>query len=306
MERVPPDRRGCPIGPRSGADRVRRDPAPGRLLVRVRASLISPGTELGAWTGKVRPEEPVAPYRTFGYQNAGEIIALGDGCTGFAVGQRVACMGAGYAVHGEYASVPQRMATPLPDSVSDEEGAFVALAATAMHAVRRAELVFGEDVAVLGLGVVGQLVAQVCRAAGARVQAFDQFPLRVERARRCGIENALAETGDAAVARSAGITEGRGLDCAMICFGGDATAGLKTAVKMMQEAPDTHKMGRIALVGAAQITHGFGADLGNLDLRSAARTGPGYTMRPTSTARTIRRSSSAGPRRPISASSRAG
>src|SRR5689334_19219893 len=106
-------------------------PAPGRLLVRVRASLISPGTELGAWTGKARPETPVPPFRQFGYQNAGEVVALGEACTGFEVGQRVACMGAGYAQHTDYASVPQRMATPLPDEVSDEEGAFVALAATA-------------------------------------------------------------------------------------------------------------------------------------------------------------------------------
>ena len=45
---------------------------------------------------------------------------------------------------------------------------------------------------------------------------------------------------------------------------------------MMKEAPDTHRSGKIVLVGGAQITHGFGADLGNLDLRSAARTGPGY------------------------------
>ncbi len=252
------------------------EPTPGRLLVRVRASLVSPGTELGAWTGKTRPESPVPPYQTFGYQNAGEVVALGEGCTGFAVGQRVACMGAGYALHSDYASVPQRMATPLPDSVSDEEGAFAALAPTAMHAVRRGEVVFGEDVAVIGLGVVGQLVAQVCRIAGARVLAFDPFPQRVERAKLCGIENAYTETGDAAVARVAEITGGRGLDCAVICFGGDATAALQSVVRMMQETPDTHRMGRVVLVGGAEITHGFGAALGNLDLRSASRTGPGY------------------------------
>ena len=252
------------------------EPAPGRLLVRVRASLVSPGTELGVWTGQTRPDTPVPPYRTFGYQNAGEVIAMGSGCTGFAVGQRAACMGAGYALHSDYASVPQRMATPLPDGASDEEGAFVALVATAMHAVRRGDIVFGEDVAVLGLGVVGQLVAQVCHIAGARVLAFDPFPVRVDRAKQCGIEHAYAETGDAAIARAAEITEGRGLDTAVICFGGDATAALQSVVKMMQEAPDTHRMGRIVFVGGAQITHGFGAALGNLDLRSAARTGPGY------------------------------
>ena len=265
---------------RSGHVEVRSEPIPpllpGRLLVRVRASLISPGTELGEWTGQPRPESPVLPYRTFGYQNAGEIVEMGPGCSGFRLGERVACMGAGYAVHGDFASVPQRMATSLPDSVSDEEGAFVALAATAMHAARRGEVAFGEDVAVLGLGLVGQLVAQVCLAAGARTLAFDPLPLRVDRARRCGVEHATTETGDSAVARVAEVSNGRGLDSAFICFGGDATTALQSIVRMMQEAPDTHRMGRIVLVGGARITHGFGAALGNLDLRSAARTGPGY------------------------------
>ncbi|HLJ57549.1 MAG TPA: zinc-binding alcohol dehydrogenase [Chthonomonadaceae bacterium] len=265
---------------RSGHVQVRTEPmpeaAPGRLLVRVKASLISPGTELGAWTGKTRPDTPEGPYRAFGYQNAGEVTGLGEGCTGFEIGQRVACMGAGYAQHADYASVPQRMATPLPDSVSDEEGAFAALAPTAMHAARRGEVAFGEDVAIIGPGVVGQLTAQVCKIAGARVAAFDPHTARVERARRCGIDGAGPEVGEPAVARVARTTGGRGLDSAFICFGGEATAALQSAVKMMQEAPDTHKMGRIVLVGGATITHGFGAGLGNLDLRSAARTGPGY------------------------------
>jgi threonine dehydrogenase-like Zn-dependent dehydrogenase len=185
-------------------------------------------------------------------------------------------MGAGFALHSDYASVPQRLAIPLPDAVSDEEGAFAALAPTAMHAARRGEIVFGEDTAVLGLGLVGQLTAQVCRIAGARVHAFDPFDLRVRRARQCGIEDAYAETGESAEARIREATEGRGLDSAVICFGGDATAALQSVVKMMQEAPDTHRMGRIVIVGGAKVTHGFGADLGNLDLRSAARTGPGY------------------------------
>ena len=265
---------------RSGHVQVQTEPipapGPGRLLVRVRASLISPGTELGAWAGKARPNSPQPPWRTFGYQNAGEVVAKGDGCDEFAVGQRVACMGAGYALHSDFASVPLRMATPLPDEVSFEEGAFAALAATAMHAVRRGDIVFGENVAVIGLGLVGQLVAQVCVAAGSRVYAFDPFPLRVERARSAGVEHAFAETGDAAVRRIADATGGHGLDAAVICLGGDATAALQSVVRMMQEAPDTHRMGRVVLVGGAEITHGFGAALGNLDLRSAARTGPGY------------------------------
>lgn len=265
---------------RSGHVCVQTEPvpplAPGQLLVRVRASLISAGTELGAWTGQARPDTPLPPYRSFGYQNAGEVVEVGDGCSGFEVGQRVACMGAGYALHSDWVCVPQRMAVPLPDAVSDEEGAFAALAPTAMHAVRRGEVKFGEDTAIFGLGLVGQLTAQVCQIAGARTLAFDHHPLRVERARKCGVELAGPESGDSAVDRAMQMTGRRGLDSAFICFGGDATAVMKDAVRMMQEAPDTHRYGPIVLVGGATVTHTFGAALGNLDLRSAARTGPGY------------------------------
>jgi len=265
---------------KSGHVQVQTEPMPnlaaGQILVRVYASLISSGTELGAWTGQPRPDQPTAPYRSFGYQNAGEIIEIGAGVRALAVGDRVACMGAGYALHSDYACVPQNMATKLPDTVTFEEGAFVALVGTAMQAARRAEIAFGEDIAILGLGLVGQLTAQVCQAAGARVFAFDPYPARVEAARKTGIEMASADVGEAAIARVAQVTEERGLDSAAICFGGDATAALQSVVKMMQQAPDTHRMGRIVLVGGATITHRFGADLGNLDLRSAARTGPGY------------------------------
>ena len=264
----------------SGHVVVRQEPIPalnaGELLVKVRASLISVGTELGAYQGKVRSATPEGGYRKFGYQNAGEVVALGEGCRGFAVGQRVACMGANYALHADYACVPQNLTVPLPDGVSDEEGAFIALVGTAMQAARRGEVVFGEEVGVFGLGLVGQLTAQVCQIAGARVLAFDHKELRVKRAQQSGIALATTATGEEAVAMAKQTTEGQGLDCAFLCMGGEATEPLKAAVQMMHEAPDTHRSGKIVIVGGAYITHGFGAWLGNLDLRSAARTGPGY------------------------------
>ena len=61
-------------------------------------------------------------------------------------------------------------------------------------------------------------------------------------------------------------------------FGGDATSAFhyQQIRAMLKTAPDTHKMGRIVIVGGASITHGFAAGLGNVDVISAARTGPGY------------------------------
>jgi len=69
---------------------------------------------------------------------------------------------------------------------------------------------------------------------------------------------------------------GHGLDAGIIAFGGDGTAALKQLYGMMKEAPDTHRWGRVVVVGGATVTTGLAASLGNVDIRSSARTGPGY------------------------------
>ena len=229
---------------------------PGMVLIRSHASGISAGTELGSFVGKPRPAVVEEPWRTFGYQAAGVVEAVGEGVTRVAVGQRVAGMGAGYALHADRVVVPQNLCVALPESVAFADAAFVALAATAFHAVRRGDVVFGESVGVWGLGMLGQLVARVCAAAGATVAGHD--PAEKRRA----LAPLSAEVGP--------------LDAAFLCFGGEASGALKEIVTQMRQAPDTHRSGRVVLVGGATVTHGFGAALGNVELRSAARTGPGY------------------------------
>lgn len=245
---------------------------PGKLLIRTYASLISAGTELSRHRGRDR--EPGEKMTPFGYQSAGEVMAVGEGCKGFEPGQRVVCMG-GQAKHSDYAVVPQNLAAPLPDTVSFEEGAFVALAATAMQAVRRGDVVWGEEIAVFGLGIVGQLVAQIGELAGARVLAFDPMPLRVDLAKKTGIALATPHIGAQAIEYTRDVTEGHGLDCAFLCVGGGVERVFPDVYKMMKRAPDTHAYGRIVSVGG-DVAFATGASLGNVDVRSSARTGPGY------------------------------
>lgn len=248
---------------------------PGEMLIEVEASVISAGTELGGVRSKEGANPSDEKWRSFGYQNAGRIVRIGEGVAGFQVGQRVACMGGEYAVHGTHAVAPVNLVTPLPDQLSFEEGAFIALAATALQAVRRAELQLGEYALVMGLGLVGQLTGQLAQLSGAHVLGADRFPLRMETARRSGLERVIgADEPLGEAARQ--FTRGYGLDCTFICFGGDATEPFKQAVAAMKQSPDTHPNGRIVIVGGASVTHKFGAPLGNLDIRSSARTGPGY------------------------------
>ncbi len=251
-------------------------PKPGQLLIEVHASMVSPGTELGGI--KRRRENPgdASQQRPFGYTNAGVVIGKAGDCDEFEVGDRVAGMGGGYALHATYACVPHNLCAKIPNNVKFEEAASIHLAATALHAVQRGRIRIGENVVIAGLGILGQFASQVAKTAGAYVIGLDRLSLRLGVAENAGIDHAIniSEMDPIPIAKE--FTRGYGMDCGIIAFGGDATSAFQQIRAMLKTAPDTHKMGRIVIVGGASITHGFAAGLGNVDVISAARTGPGY------------------------------
>lgn len=251
------------------------EPRAGQLVIEVRASMVSPGTELGGVKGRRANPTPNPTKRPFGYSNAGVVIDKRGDCGEFEIADRVSGMG-GYALHATHVCVPHNLCAKIPDNVSDEEAASNHLAATALHAVQRGRIVLGENAVVAGLGVVGQLACQIAQIAGAYVMGIDRLPLRVKIAQEAGVHRAInvAETDPVPIA--AAFTNGYGMDCGIIAFGGDGTEAFRQIRNMLKTAPDTHKMGRIVIVGGASITHTFAAGLGNVDVISAARTGPGY------------------------------
>ena len=95
------------------------------------------------------------------------------------MGQRVACAGGGFAVHAEYNVVPRNLLTLLPKNVDFESAAFTTLGAIAMHGFRLAEPQIGENVAVIGLGLLGLLAVQIAAAAGCNVLGIDIDPKRI-------------------------------------------------------------------------------------------------------------------------------
>lgn len=250
-------------------------PAAGQVLVEVRACCVSPGTELGGVPARRAQPNAELLRKPFGYSNAGVVIAQGPGCEYIPLGTPVACMGAGYAQHATHVAVPRNLAVPIPDGVSFEAAATNHLAATAFHALRRGEFLLGEHLAVFGLGIVGQFCAQLGTLSGAHVLAVDHLPLRlravapyVERAVKGGAEDVIA------IARE--FSRGHGFDGGIIAFGGDATPAFQTLTQILKRSPDTHRMGRVVVVGAARIDQVYAAALGNVDVRSSARPGPGY------------------------------
>jgi predicted dehydrogenase len=191
--------------------------SPETALVRVRASLVSTGTErtkleTGRQTllakARARPDEvrkvldkakqegvrdTVRAVRArleqpapLGYSSAGTVIRVGERVPGLAPGDRVACGGGEFAVHAEVDRVPGNLCIPLPARVGFEQGAFATVGSIALHAVRQAEAQIGERVAVVGLGLVGQLCAQILAAAGCGVVGIDVAPELVQRALSIG------------------------------------------------------------------------------------------------------------------------
>ncbi len=220
-------------------------PREGQALVKVAASLVSAGTErmVVEFAGKTlvgkararpdlvrqvlekarrdglvttaqaafnRLDQPMA----LGYSSAGTIIALGKNMPGFKVGQRVACAGGGYAVHAEYNVVPRNLLTPLPKNVDFESAAFTTLEAIALHGFRLAEPQIGENVAVIGMGLLGLLTAQIAAAAGCNVLGIDIDPARIDLASSLGLR---AVPRDQAVDSAVAFTANRGFDVILIC-----------------------------------------------------------------------------------------
>jgi predicted dehydrogenase/threonine dehydrogenase-like Zn-dependent dehydrogenase len=221
-------------------------PQPGMALVRTSASLVSAGTERmlvdfagKSLFGKARSRPDLARQvidkarregilstmeaafnrldqpMPLGYSSSGRIVDLGGGVHGFKVGQRVACAGGGYAVHAEYAVVPQNLLAKLPENVDDDSAAFTTLGAIALHGFRLAEANIGEQVTVIGLGLLGLLTVAIAEAAGCQVLGIDLDPERVDLAKIMGAH--MSVTRSEAEAASQSISHGRGSDVVIIC-----------------------------------------------------------------------------------------
>jgi predicted dehydrogenase len=221
--------------------------AAGSVLVRNVASVLSAGTErkLAEFGGKnllqkavVRPDlvrqvidkarrEGVATAfdavqsrlnepAPLGYSSAGVVLGVGDGVSEIRPGDRVACAGYGYACHAEVVAVPQLLAAKIPlrgngaagKEVSFEDAAFTTIGAIALHGIRTADVKLGDVVAVLGLGIVGQLTVQLLHAAGCRVLAFDPNRARAALAQRLGAECTATSPGEFKSACMAACSQG--------------------------------------------------------------------------------------------------
>jgi threonine dehydrogenase-like Zn-dependent dehydrogenase len=256
------------------------EPGRGEVLIEIKASLVSPGTEFMDIPQIRKNPDPKGEIRKLGYNSAGVIKKQGPGCEDLPVGTRVACMGWGYAFHTDYAVVPKNLVVQISDGMTFEQASFAHLGATGVMAIRRAEPQLGENMLVMGLGVVGQLTLQLAEASAAHTIGMDRFKIRLDLAKKGGAElvlNPKDEKEEDIIAKIKEFTRGFGVDCSFIIFGGDVSETLVFLKKVHKAGPDKHVIGRIVIPGACEFkVTNWPVSFGNLDIRASSRPGPGY------------------------------
>ncbi|MEM7029536.1 MAG: bi-domain-containing oxidoreductase [Chloroflexota bacterium] len=274
-------------------------PQPGMVVVQNQASLVSAGTERTlvdfaeknlVQKARARPDlvrqvvdkvqrdgllttleavqtrldKPMA----LGYSSAGVIVAVGEGVSDLQVGDRVACAGFGYAVHAEVIAVPKNLMTAIPDAVQFDEAAFTTLGAIAIQGIRQASPQLGDNVAVIGLGLLGQLTLQLLKANGCRVFGVDLDPKRVRLALELGIDEAVSR--DEAVAASAQFTHNQGFDSVLITADARSNDPLELAGELARDKGVVVAVGAVGMQVPRKIYYNK-----ELDLRLSRSYGPG-------------------------------
>lgn len=244
---------------------------PGHVLIRNVFSLISAGTERSSvetaqaslvQKARLRPDlvrqvldnvnregllatykkvqDRLDNYKDLGYSSAG--IVAESAVDDLKVGDRVACGGVGYAAHAEIVSVPRNLVVHIPDEVGYDEAAFTTVSAIAMQGVRQADVRVGEQVVVVGLGLIGLLTAQLLKASGCRVLGMDVSPRNFELALRLGCDRCTICNNDAVFEVEA-FTRGYGADAVVI------TAATKSDEPVQLAMHFARKRGKVVAVG---------------------------------------------------------
>ena len=213
-------------------------------IVQTICSVFGAGSELGGLRqrraavkeGRTKPDEPVTE-RAMSYQSCGRIVELSEDLKGeYAIGDVVACAGAGFGHHAEFGYTPKNTMAKVPAGLAPEEAATNNVGLTALHMLRRAELRAGEVMGIIGLGMVGQLAAQLVGAMGGRAIGTDLYPLRLEKAEECGIAAAVDPSEEDFVSVVREQTNGRGADHVCVCVVRGSKELTATAVRAVRQS----------------------------------------------------------------------
>ncbi len=250
----------------------------GMVLVENKFSLISAGTERGTvkvaqasllGKAKQRPDlvaqvlrnirkegfaatikkvqTKLDSLKALGYSTSGVVMASMDKNGQFKPGDRVACAGQDYASHAEIVSVPQNLVAKIPDNVTFEAASFTTLGAIALQGVRQANPALGEQVCVIGLGLLGQLTCQLLRANGCQVLGIDLSQRLVDLASTLSVDKAINRNESDVIKICDSFTKGQGFDSVIITAAAPSNDPIELAAEVAR------KKGKVIIVGAVKM-----------------------------------------------------
>lgn len=204
-----------------------------------------------------------------GYSCVGEVIAVGKDVQEIRIGDFVACGGSG-AYHADVVAVNRNLCVRVSKEINIKHAAFTTIAAIAIQGIRQADLRFGENCTVVGLGLIGLLTVQILKAAGIKAIGVDIDNLQVEKAKEIGADLSLQRNQEGIVDIINDFTSGYGTDAVII------TAGTSSLDPVDFAGEICRKKGKVVIVGA--VPTGFTRAnyyRKELDLRMSSSYGPG-------------------------------
>lgn len=245
---------------------------PQQLLIANSFSLISPGTERatvelaqqslwqkakkrpdhvrrvlekvrqeGIWNTVRQVRAKLGQPMPLGYCSAGTVVEVGSALRDFRVGDRVASNGP----HAGVVAVSPSLVARVPENVGLDHAAFAVLGSIALQAVRLANVGIGDVVAVVGLGLIGQLAVSLLRAAGCTVIGTDLDPSKRELALTMGAHAALSS--DAFEALVAQRTGGHGADSVLIAASTTSNGPLELAARIARKKSKIVALGAVGM-----------------------------------------------------------
>lgn len=197
------------------------------------------------------------PPRIYGHETAGVIAVVGNGVTGWQVGQKVVvmhhipCMRCGYCMNdnfsmcetyknitttagfvpsgggfAEYVKVPGHIVQnggliPIPDRVSFEQASFVEPTNCCLKAVKKAQVAPGQTVLVTGAGPIGLMFIMLVQYFGGKAIATDLLPSRIEKAKAVGAEAAFDPRDPDLKDKILSLTDNMGVDTTLLAVPSD-------------------------------------------------------------------------------------
>jgi len=224
---------------------------------------------LKATIDKVRTK--LDSLKALGYSTSGVVMASMDTNGKFNTGDRVACAGQDYASHSEVVGIPQNLVVKIPDNVSFEDASFTTLGAIALQGVRQANPTLGENICVIGLGLLGQITTQLLKANGCKVFGIDLSPNLINLAKKSGIDQAFLRNDSNLLTAIENFTNGHGFDKVII------TAAAPSNDPIELSAIISRKKGQVIIVGSVKMDIPRDPDFyrKELELKMSCSYGPG-------------------------------